>query len=175
MSSELRSATVSWHAPHPVIVQRNQLDGLAYIRAVRDGERPADPLMEALQFRVVEVQEGRVVLGAEPQELHLNLGGVVHGGYLSTMMDCATGYALHTMLPAGKTAPHVSASYSFLRAGQQGAALRCDARVERAGDRIGHVRCEVTDMDGRVLATGETTHVAIDTTSDRRMRSGPSA
>ena len=33
----------------------------------------------------------------------------------------------------------------------------------------------VDDMDGRVLATGETTHVSIDTANDRRMQSGPSA
>ena len=174
MEPEVRSATVSWHAP-ATPEERLQLDGLSYVRAVREGSLPADPLMEAFDLRVVEVQEGRVVIGGEPAEMHLNLGGVVHGGYLSTMMDCATGYALHTMLAAGKTAPHVAASYSFLRVGLEGVGLRCEAQVQRAGDRIGQVRCEVTDMDGRVLATGETTHVPIDTTSDRRMRPGPSA
>lgn len=174
MEPEVRSATVSWHAP-ATPEEQLQLDGLSYVRAVREGSLPADPLMEAFDLRVVEVQEGRVVIGGEPAEMHLNLGGVVHGGYLSTMMDCATGYALHTMLAAGKTAPHVAASYSFLRVGLEGVGLRCEAQVQRAGDRIGQVRCEVTDMDGRVLATGETTHVPIDTTSDRRMRPGPSA
>lgn len=174
MDAERRSTTVSWHRPRHV-AEDEVADGLSYVRAVRDGRLPADPLMEALGLRVIEVQEGRVALGGQPEEMHLNLGGVVHGGYLSTMMDCATGYALHTMLPAGRTAPHVAASYSFQRVGLEGVALRCEALVMRSGDRIGHVRAEVTDMDGRVLATAETTHVQVSTEADRRMQAGPSA
>ncbi|MEI2703471.1 MAG: PaaI family thioesterase [Baekduia sp.] len=175
MDGERRSATVSWHRPQEAAALTSALDGLSYVRKVRDRELPAEPLMEALGFRVIEVQEGRVVLGGQPEELHLNLGGVVHGGYLSTMIDCATSYALHTMLAAGRTAPPVSASYSFLRVGLEGVALRCEALVGRSGSRIGHVRAEVTDMDGRVLATGETTHVQVSTDDDRRMQPGPSA
>jgi len=170
-----KSTTVSWHEPDAVKDEAQALDGIAYVRAVRDGTLPADPLMEALGLRVIEAQDGRVVVSGEPAELHLNLGGVVHGGYLSTLMDCATGYALHTVLSRGRTAPHVSATYNFLRIGLEGVALRCEATVLRSGDRIGHVRAEVTDMEGRLLATGETVHVTIDTATDRRMQSGPSA
>ena len=170
-----RTATVSWHDPEQVIPHIIGLDGLAYVTAVRDGELPADPMMEALGIEVVEAEHGRVVMAAAPSGPHMNLGGIVHGGFLSTLMDCATGFALHTTLPAGGTAPHVSAAYSFLRAGRAGVKLRCEARVLRAGTRLGHVRCEVTDDDGRLVATGETTNAVIDTQAGRRMRSGPSA
>jgi uncharacterized protein (TIGR00369 family) len=169
------TATVSWHDPDEVLPLLLGLDGLGYVQAVRDGQLPPDPLMEALGLRVVEAEHGRVAMAAEPRGPHMNLGGIVHGGFLSTLMDCASGFALHTTLPAGSTAPHVSASYHFLRAGRPGVTLRCDAEVLRTGERVGHVRAEVRDADDRLIATGETTHAVVDTEGGRRMRSGPSA
>jgi uncharacterized protein (TIGR00369 family) len=170
-----RETTVSWHDPAEVLRRLVALDGLAYVRAVRDGELPPDPLMEALGIRVSEAEPGRVVMTAEPAGQHLNLGGIVHGGFLSTLMDCATGFALHTTVPAGSTTPHVAVAYSFLRSGREGVALRCAGEVLRAGARLGHVRAAVHDADGRLLATGETTHAIVDTTGSGLLRSGPSA
>jgi uncharacterized protein (TIGR00369 family) len=170
-----RTTTVSWHDPIEVLPHLLSLDGLGYVEAVRDGALPPDPLMEALGIGVVEAERGRVVMSARPGGPHTNLGGIVHGGFLSTLMDCATGFALHTTLSAGSTAPHVSAAYQFLRTGRAGITLRAEATVLRAGGRLGHVRVEVCDDDGRLLATGDTTHAVIDTEDGKRMRSGPSA
>jgi acyl-CoA thioesterase len=174
-SPERLEATVSWHDPAQVLPRLVALDGLAYVRAVRDGELPPDPLMEALGIRVVEAEPGRVVMTAEPAGQHLNLGGIVHGGFLSTLMDCATGFALHTTVAPGSTTPHVAAGYQYLRSGRAGVALRCTGEVLRAGGRLGHVRAEVRDADDRLLATGETTHAIVDTTGGGTLRAGPSA
>ena len=171
-----REATVSWHDPADVLPRLVALDGLAYVRAVRDGELPPDPLMETLGISVLEAEPGRVVMVADPAGQHLNLGGIVHGGFLAILMDCASGFALHTTVPAGSTTPHVAVAYAFLRSGREGVALRCTGEVLRAGSRLGHVRAEVHDADGRLLATGETTHAIVDTTKGGGgLRSGPSA
>jgi acyl-CoA thioesterase len=156
-----REATVAWHDAAELVTHLATLDGLAYVRGVRDGELPPDPMMEALGIRVVEAEPGHVVLEAVPAGQHLNLGGQVHGGFLSTMMDCATGFALQTTVPAGSAPPHVAASYAFLRAGRPGGALRCIGEVLRAGGRLGHVRAEVLDAEGNLLATGQTTHAIV--------------
>ncbi|HEU4657042.1 MAG TPA: PaaI family thioesterase [Capillimicrobium sp.] len=170
-----RTATVSWHDPADVLPHLAGLDGLGYVEAVRDGRLPGDPMMEALGIRVTEVERGRVVMTAVPEGQHMNLGGVVHGGFLSTLMDCATGFAFHSTLPPRATAPHVSASYGFLRFGRPGAELRCEARVLRAGGRVGHIRAEVHDAEGRLLATAETTHAVVSVEGVEHLRSGPSA
>jgi acyl-CoA thioesterase len=136
-------------------------DGLTYVREVRDGRRPGDPLMEHLGIRVTAVEPGRVTMEVVPAAEHLNLGGMVHGGLLSTLMDSATGFALHTTLAPGDTPPHLSAAYRFIGMGRPGVALRASAEVLKAGSRIGHVRVEVRDAADRLVATGETTHAVV--------------
>lgn len=168
-----REATVSWHDPADVLRRVVGLDGLAYVQAVRDGVVPSDPLMESLGIRVLEAERGRVVMAATPAEQHLNLGGIVHGGFLAVLMDCATGYALHTTQAPGATTPHVAAAYQYLRFGLVGVELRCSAEVLRSGRRLGNVRAELRDADDRLLATAETTHAVLDATG--AMRAGPSA
>ena len=156
---------------------RFRLDGLAYIEAMRDGELPPDAFMVTLGMRVVEVEPGRVVMEVEPNDGHLNIGGAIHGGFLSTLMDNVTGYALHTTLGPGQTPPHLAASYRFLSMGKRGVTLRATAVVLKSGRNVGHVRVEVHDADGRFVCTGETTHAVVGTSStdDRLLDPGPSA
>jgi acyl-CoA thioesterase len=136
-------------------------DGLTYVREVRDGRRPGDALMEHLGIRVTLAEPGRVAMEVVPTAEHLNLGGIVHGGLLSTLMDSATGFALHTTLAPGETPPHLSASYRFIGMARQGVVLRATAEVLKAGNRIGHVRVDVRDAADRLVATGETTHAVV--------------
>jgi uncharacterized protein (TIGR00369 family) len=56
---------------------------------------------DTLGIRLIEVEEGRVVLEATP-ELHLyNPIGTVHGGFAATMLDFACGYAVLSKLTPG--------------------------------------------------------------------------
>lgn len=170
-----RSAKVTWHEPDELLPHLKDLDGLSYVLAVRDGRLPPDPLMEAMGIHVVAAEPGRVAMTCMPAGGHLNLAGLIHGGVLSTLLDAATGYALHTTLPVMATAPHVSVAYQFMRAGKAGVELRCEGVVVRRGRRLGHVRGELHDADGRLLATGETTHAVVDVDDNTSFRPGPSA
>jgi acyl-CoA thioesterase len=153
---------------------RGRLDGLAYIRAVRDGELAPDPFMRTLGMHVTEAEPGRVVMEVTPRDEHLNLGGLVHGGFLSTLMDNVSGYALHTTLAPRQTPPHLAASYRFMTMAKPGISLRATGMVLRSGRNVGHVRTEVHDADGRLIATGETTHAVVALGDDDRLRPGPS-
>ncbi len=172
---EPHHATVEFHEPGDVLPHLLGLDGLGYVEAVRDGRLPPDPLMEAMGIAVTEVEAGRVVMEAVPQRHHLNLGGIVHGGFLATILDAATGFALHSTLPAGATSPHVAVAYQFLRAGLPGVRMRADAQVLRKGTRLGHVRAELSDENGRQLATAETTHAVVVVDGFDHLQAGPSA
>ncbi|MGK2936663.1 MAG: PaaI family thioesterase [Solirubrobacteraceae bacterium] len=172
---EPQRATVSFHEPGDVLPHLLGLDGLAYVEAVRDGKLPPDPLMEAMGITVAEAERGRVVMEAVPQRHHLNLGGIVHGGFLATILDATTGFALHSTLASQSTAPHVAVAYQFLRAGLPGVRMRCEAHVLRTGTRLGHVRAELADENGRQLATAETTHAVLIVEGMDHMQAGPSA
>ena len=133
--------------------------GVEYVRAVLAGEDPHDPLLVLLGVRLTEVPEpGRVALEARPRPEHLNFGGIVHGGYLSAVMDGAVGFALHSTLAPNRVCPHVQASYRFLRAALAGQVLRVDAWALRSGRHLGHARVEVRDPEGLLLCSGESTH-----------------
>ncbi|HAJ43867.1 MAG TPA: PaaI family thioesterase, partial [Alcanivorax sp.] len=45
------------------------------------------PALLGLEF--LEWEEGRVVVGMQVDDRHLNLGGRVHGGVLATLLDVA--------------------------------------------------------------------------------------
>jgi acyl-CoA thioesterase len=122
---------------------------------------PFDPFMDHLGIRVVESSPGTVVMAITPGPEHLNLGGIVHGGLLSTLMDSATGWALHTTLPEGSTPPHLAVAYRFLSMAHPAIELRATATVLKTGARIGHVRVEIHDTSNRLIATGETTHAVV--------------
>jgi acyl-CoA thioesterase len=124
-------------------------------------DEPFDPFMDHLGIRVVESSPGTVVMSITPGPEHLNLGGIVHGGLLSTLMDAATGWALHTTLPEGSTPPHLAVSYRFLSMAHPATELRATATVLKTGTTIGHVHVEIHDTSDRLIATGETTHAIV--------------
>jgi uncharacterized protein (TIGR00369 family) len=161
MSTPRNEAIVHWHDATQVLPRILALDGLGYVQAVAAGELPCDPLMEVLGIRVTEVERGRVVTTAEPQPQHMNLGGIAHGGYLSTILDCTSGFALHSTLEPGHSAPHVQVSYQFVRVAPPGSVLRCEATVRRSGRRLGQVEARLTDAAGRLIAAGETTNAVL--------------
>ncbi|MDQ2669056.1 MAG: PaaI family thioesterase, partial [Gemmatimonadota bacterium] len=65
------------------------------------------PFSAHLGFRLVRVDEDGAHVEADPAPEHLNGGGIVHGGYLSALLDTTTGWAVHAQVPPGVAAPHV--------------------------------------------------------------------
>jgi uncharacterized protein (TIGR00369 family) len=91
------------------------LDGLTALRAMIAGELPPPPIATLLGFELVEVQEGRVVFAVEPGPQHYNPIGMVHGGLAATLIDSATGCAVHTTLPTGTGYTTADVQVRFVR------------------------------------------------------------
>jgi acyl-CoA thioesterase len=127
--------------------------GLEYALAQVDKE-PVSAFARLLGFRVTEAEAGAATVTVTPCPDHLNVGGTVHGGFLSALMDYATGMAAITTLEAGFRGVHAQATYSFIRAAIGERALTCHATCNRASRAIGHLSCEIADNDGRLIATG---------------------
>ena len=60
-------------------------NGLEVMRRMTAGELPPPPIAQTLDFRLVEVEHGRVVFECEPAEYHYNPIGTVHAGLASTL------------------------------------------------------------------------------------------
>src|SRR5215208_3689607 len=78
----------------------SHLTGLAQLKVMMTNDlRPG--IGKTLDIRLIEVEEGRVVLEATP-DVHLyNPIGTVHGGFAAPMLDFACGYAVLSKLTSG--------------------------------------------------------------------------
>jgi uncharacterized protein (TIGR00369 family) len=118
-----------------------QLSGLEAMRLMIAGELPPPPIATLLGFDLVHVEEGRVVFAAEPGEQHYNPIGTVHGGLAATLIDSATGCAVHTTLPAGTGYTTTDVQVRFVRP-----ITRDTGRIECVGEVVHR---------GRTMATAE--------------------
>ena len=130
--------------------------------SVDDTERAGPgPFSRMLGFRLVEAGEDGVVMEAAPGPEHVNGGGIVHGGYLTALLDSTTGWAVHAALPAGQAAPHTHLSVQYVRAASPGSTLVCRGRCVKGGRRVAAAEAEIT-QDGAVIARAVTSHAVLD-------------
>lgn len=100
------------------------------------------------------------VVEADPGPEHCNGSGIVHGGFLASLLDTTTGWAVHSRLPSGTAAPHVQLSVQYVRAAVPGTPLVCRARCLSVGRRIGTTEAELT-QGGVLVAKASGTHAVL--------------
>jgi acyl-CoA thioesterase len=124
-----------------------------------DGPTPG-PFSALLGFRYIGVGEDEAIVEADPGPEHCNGGGIVHGGFLASLLDTTTGWAVHARVPAGAAAPHVHLSVQYVRAAVPGATLVCRGRCVGVGRRIGSTEAEIT-QNGVVVARAVGSHAVL--------------
>ncbi len=145
------------------MTQLIQLDGLAAMRAIADGSIAPPPIALTLGFDLAVVGEGHAVFTCVPGAEHQNPLGTVHGGLAATLLDSATGCAVHTTLPAGVGYGTTDLHVTFLRPiSADTGALTCTGTVLHRGRRMATAEGRLTDADGRLLATGTATCMLFD-------------
>ncbi|GAA1037774.1 hypothetical protein GCM10009557_52070 [Virgisporangium ochraceum] len=109
-----------------------------------------------LGMRAITAEEGRVTAELQPAEYHYNPLGTVHGGVLATLLDTATGCAVHSTLPAGYGYTSIDLSTKFLRpVTVASGVLRCVGTVLSRGRRTALAEAKLTDERGRLVATAQ--------------------
>ena len=138
------------------------MSGLDFLRAIAIGEIPPPPISRLMNFRLMEVDEGRAVFEGEPGEYHYNPIGVVHAGLAMTMLDSALGCAVQSTLPLGAGYTTLETKVNLVRAitGTTGP-LRCEGMVVHVGRSTATAEGQVTDAAGRLYAHGTSTCLII--------------
>jgi uncharacterized protein (TIGR00369 family) len=151
---EPRSRTVSWHDPSITALGALERSGLETMQAIRDGELPAPPIAQLMQFDIVDLAEGRVEFSCVLDESVYNPIGVVHGGLVCTLLDTVAGCAVHTTLPQGMAYTSIELKVNYLRAVHaHSGPLTAVGTVVKPGRRVAFAEGEVRDSAGRVVAT----------------------
>ena len=141
---------------HPVLLV-GTASGLEMVHFTLEGKLPTPPIVATLGISLVEAAEGRVVFEGSRAEWQYNQLATVHGGWLSALLDSALGYAVHTVLPAGRRFTTLDLHVRFVRAVTVAVSrLRVEAQVTHPGHRTVTAEGRIVDPDGKVYATGTT-------------------
>ncbi len=138
------------------------LSGLELLRAMMAaGRRP--PIMETLDFELVEIQEGRAVFAGTPGPKHYNPIGSVHGGYAATLLDSACGCAVHSCLSATQayTTLELKIAYHRGMSGDTGR-VRAEGVVLSIGKRAAFAEGKLYDAQRKLLASATSTLMVFD-------------
>ena len=153
-----RTRTFTWEDPLPTADASGRMAGIDVLQAIIDGALPAAPMAAALGFALSEVADGFAVFTMVPDEHHYNPNATVHGGLAATLIDSATGCAVHTTLPAGTGYTTTSLSVDFLRPiNVETGPIGCEGRVVHRGSRLAIAEGQVLrESDDKVLVRGQT-------------------
>ncbi len=132
--------------------------GVELLRRLAAGEYPSPPIAGLMNFRLVEVSEGRAVFEGTPGATHLNPLGGVHGGWAATILDSALGCCVHATLARGEGYTTVEFKVNLTRPITPRTGLvRCEGTVISRGRTIAVSEARLTDKDGKLLAFGTET------------------
>ena len=153
-----RTRTIEWGDPVASARKGREMSGMDFLRAMIAGELPGPPIAWTLDFRLLEVEEGRATFGMEPAEFHYNPIGMVHGGVAATLLDSAMGCAIHTLLPAGVGYTTLEIKLNLLRAiTRDTGPVRAVGTVIHAGRTTALTEAKLTDAAGKLLAHATST------------------
>ncbi len=153
-----RRRTVTWDDPKPAARQARKVSGSDFFDAMRRGRIPEPPFGKLLGLDVFDAGDGRFVMTLQPREFHYNPMGCVHGGILSTLLDSVMSAAVHTALPAGKGYLTLEIKVNFIRAVfEHTGEVMAEGKVVSLGRKVATAEGRITDVEGRICATGTAT------------------
>ena len=117
------------------------------------------PYGNFLGIQIGELAAGRAVCSMTLMDHHLNNGGRVHGGVLTSLADTAAGSAVRTLRPAGTASATTDFNVAFIRP-PLGDTLVAIAQVIHAGKAL--IRTEITvNSDNKLVARANATFMIV--------------
>jgi uncharacterized protein (TIGR00369 family) len=138
--------------------KQKEMTGLEFVQGLADGTLPLNTIARTLGYDIIEAENGRVVVTAEPKDIHLNPAGTVHGGLAAAMLDSCMGLAIQSTLEKGVGSTTLEFKISFVRPiTPETGPITAEGTVISRGRRVGTAEGRVADRKGRLLVHGTTT------------------
>jgi uncharacterized protein (TIGR00369 family) len=116
---------------------------------------PLSPYGEFIGVSIDDFAEGKSTCSVVLKDHHLNNGGRVHGGVLTSLADTAAGAAVRSVRPEGKFSATTDLSISFIRP-PTGDNLLAKAEVIHAGRQLFRVEIAIFSEKKLVAKTNAT-------------------
>ena len=137
------------------------MTGLEKMQAIVREELPHSTMFKTIPMKVVQAEEGKVVFNAIANEKHLNPQGGVHGGFAATVLDSATGCAVHTLLGAGVAYGTIDLNIKMIRPVPRSTNLIAEGTVINISKSLGISDGILKSEDGKLYATSTATCMII--------------
>lgn len=137
--------------------------GLDFLKSMLERRAPSPPFSETTDIWMVSAERGRVVFEAMPSARFYNPMGVIHGGWIATLLDSCMGCAVQSALKAAQTYTTVEMKTVFVRAAHADTGLlRCEGTLLHSGRRVASSEGKVFDRESRLIAYGSETCLITD-------------
>lgn len=153
-----RTRTYEWSDPADLASILAGKSGVEIARAMAQGDIPPAPVADLIGVHSFSAEKGKVSVNFYPQEFHYNALGTVHGGVIATLIDIATGAAVHSLLKAGQGFTTLTLELKYHRAVTvKSGRLTATANVLTRGREIATAEARVVDTNDRLFATATST------------------
>ncbi len=132
-----------------IIDKPRPLNGVELLEKVIRGEIPHPSMATTIPMKLVKAEKGFAEFEAKADNNHLNPMGTIHGGFAATVLDSATGCAVHTMLGPGDSYATIDLNVKMLKPLPMGITLRARAKVIHCSKRLGVSEGTLEDEEGR--------------------------
>lgn len=157
VESEL--AQRKWSAPG--VAAREELigrSGMEFFAAMMNGEIPPPHMAITSDFTIVTFDYGYVLMQGSPSVKFQNTLGIIHGGWIATILDSVMGCAVHTTLSAGMGYATAELKVSYLKPlSIETNLVRAEGKIISAGRKIAFAEGTLFGPDGKKYAHATTT------------------
>jgi uncharacterized protein (TIGR00369 family) len=140
-----------------------ELSGIEQLQALIAGKAPPPSMAETMNVYLTFAEPGNIRFEGSATDMHLNPMGGVHGGFAATLLDSATGCAVHSILEAGESYGTIDLNVKMMRPVPQKVKLLCKGRVINRSKTLAVSEGELVDTDGKLYAHATCTCKIINT------------
>ena len=132
----------------------SRMSGLELMRGLADGSLPPASIAVTMPMHEYSVEPGRVRFKARADDRHLNPLGMVHGGFACTVLDSATGIAVHSLLEAGGWLATIDLDVKFFRPIPKDEDVLVEGWITNTSQTLMYSEAKITNGVGKMLASG---------------------
>lgn len=126
--------------------------GTKILQSMVNGEIPKPTMAETMNAALVKVQPGFACFECTASDAHLNPMQGVHGGFAATMLDSATGCAVHSLIEENESYATVELSVKMMRPVPINKKLYCEGRILNRSKSLGVSEAKLVDESGKLYA-----------------------
>ena len=138
-----------------------KLTGLELMQRMVEGIFPMPSICVTIPMNAIKAEKGSFIFEATADDRHLNPMGGVHGGFAATVLDSATGCAVHTTLEAGFNFGTIDLNIKMVRPVPKNITLIAVGTVLNRSRSLAIAEGTLKDAAGKLYAHGTATCMII--------------